>query len=304
MSNPRVTGTIRYAQDVELDGMLHTSVLRSPYPSARIVNVNTSAVPDSVVVLTPDDIRELGKYGCQIKDQMVLAVDRVRFVGDPVVAVAAPTKWEADAALELIDVDYEELPSVYDAVEAVSKEAPLVHEHHLISENDAAYFAMRPQEGTNICHRFRIRHGGMDIEESFEQADVIVEETYRTAGAQHVAMEPHASVARWEDSRLEVWTGTQTPFNLRTDLAGIFRIPESQVRILCPPMGGAFGAKTFVRVEAIVACLARKAGCPVKMVLSRYEEWLTLNRHPATIRMKLGARTDGTLVAKQVVQPL
>src|SRR5439155_3287698 len=240
---------------------------------------------------------ELGKYGCQIKDQSVLAVDRVRFAGDPVVAVAAPTKREADAALDLIDVDYEELPAVYDAVEAVSKEAPLVHEHHFISDNDAAYFEMRPQEGTNICHRFRIRHGDMDLEESFKQADVIVEETYRTASAQRAAMEPHASVARWKGGRLEVWTGTQTPFNLRTDLAGIFHIPDNQVRIICPPMGGGFGAKAFTRVEALVACLARKAGRPVKMVLSRYEEWLTLNRHPATLRVKLGARTDGTLVA-------
>src|SRR5205085_11545645 len=157
MSNPRVTGAIRYAQDVEFEGMLHASILRSPYPSARVVKVDTSAVPASVVVLTPDDIRGLGMYGCQIQDRTVLAVDRVRFVGDPVVAVAAPTKWEADDALDLINVDYEELPGVYDVVEAVAQEAPLVHEQHRISDNDAAYFEMRPQEGTNICHRFRIR---------------------------------------------------------------------------------------------------------------------------------------------------
>jgi CO/xanthine dehydrogenase Mo-binding subunit len=208
-------------------------------------------------------------------------VDRVRFVGDPVAAVAAPTKREAEEALNLIDVEYEALPGVYDAVEAVSERAPLVHEHHPISDNDAAYFGMRPQEGTNICHRFRIRHG--DIDEGFGHADVIVEETYRTAGAQPAPMEPHASVARWEEDRLEIWTGTQTPFNLRMDLAGIFKIPESQIRIICPPMGGAFGAKTFVRGEAIIACLARKAGRPVKLVLNRYEEWLTQSSpcHPA-----------------------
>ncbi|TME65686.1 MAG: xanthine dehydrogenase family protein molybdopterin-binding subunit [Chloroflexi bacterium] len=299
MSNPRVTGAIRYAQDVEFEGMLHASILRSPYPHARILRVDASAVPDSVVVLTPDDIRDFGSYGCQIQDQTVLPRDRVRFVGDPVVAVAAPTKQEADEALNLIDVEYERLPGVFDAVEAVAEGAPLVHEHHAISENDAAYFGIRPQEGTNICHRFRIRHG--DMEEGFKQADVVVEETYRTPGAQHASMEPHASVARWQDGRLEVWTGTQTPFNLRMDLAGIFNISESQIRIISPPMGGAFGAKTFVRTEAIAACLAQKAGRPVKIVLSRYEEWLTLNRHPATLQVKLGARADGTLVAKRVV---
>ncbi len=300
MSSSCVTGAIRYAQDVEFEDMLYASILRSPHPHARVLKVDASAVPDSVVVLTPDDIRELGMYGCQLKDQTVLAVDRVRFVGDPVVAVAASTKREADEALDLIDVEYEELPGVYDAVEAITKEAPLVHEHHPISDNDAAYFGIRPQQGANICHRFRIRHGNMDIEESFKQADVIVEETYRTPSAQHAPMEPHASVARWEGGRLEVWTGTQTPFNLRMDLAGIFNIPDKQVRIICPPMGGAFGAKTFVRGEAIVACLARKAGRPVKIVLSRHEEWLTLNRHPALLRVKVGARADGTLVAKRV----
>ena len=299
MSNPRVTGAIRYAQDVEFEGMLHASILRSPYPHARILRVDASAVPDSVVVLTPDDIRDFSSYGCQIQDQTVLPRERVRFVGDPVVAVAAPTKREADEALNLIDVEYERLPGVFDAVEAVAEGAPLVHEHHAISENDAAYFGIRPQEGTNICHRFRIRHG--DMEEGFKQADVVVEETYRTPGAQHASMEPHASVARWQDGRLEVWTGTQTPFNLRMDLAGIFNISESQIRIISPPMGGAFGAKTFVRTEAIAACLAQKAGRPVKIVLSRYEEWLTLNRHPATLQVKLGARADGTLVAKRVV---
>ncbi|HZS78177.1 MAG TPA: xanthine dehydrogenase family protein molybdopterin-binding subunit [Ktedonobacteraceae bacterium] len=299
MSNPRVTGAIRYAQDVEFDGMLYASILRSPYPHARVLKVDASAVPKSVVVLTLDDIRELGSYGCQIKDQTVLAIERARFVGDPVAAVAAPTKREADEALDLIDVEYEPLPGVFDAVEAVAEGAPLVHEHHAISDNDAAYFGIRPQEGTNICHRFRIRHGNID--EGFEQADVVVEETYRTPSAQHVPMEPHASVARWVDDRLEVWTGTQTPFNLRMDLAGIFSIPESQIRVISPPMGGAFGAKTFVRTEAIAACLARKANRPVKIVLSRYEEWLTLNRHPATIQVKLGAQADGTLVAKRVV---
>lgn len=298
MSNPRVTGALRYAQDVEFADMLHARILRSLYPHARILRVDTTALPDNVVVLTPDDVRELGKYGCQIKDQTVLATERVRFAGDPVAAVAAPTARQAEEALNLIDVEYEELPGVFDALEAVSEHAPLVHERLSISDNDAAYFGMRPQQGTNICHRFRIRQG--DIAAGFSQAEMIVEEMYRIAGAQHAPMEPHASLALWEGDRLAVWTGTQTPFNLRMELAGIFGIAEDRIRIVSPQMGGSFGAKTFVRYEAIVACLARKAGRPVKIVLARNEEWLTLNRHPAIVRIKLGARKDGVLVAKQV----
>jgi len=264
VTDPRVTGAVRYAQDVELEGMLEARILRSPFPHARIERVDTSAVPAGIVVLTPGDVADLGMYGAQIKDQTVLACDRARFAGDPVAAVAAATLREADEALALIDVDYEELDSVFDPVEACGQDAPLVHDRHNVSENDAAYFGIRPQQGTNVCHRFRLRQG--DVEAGFAEADVVVEETFRTAGAQHAHMEPHASVAQWENGRLEVWTGTQTPFNLRSDLAGVLGIAEDRIRIVCPPMGGAFGAKTFVRLEAIVACLARKAGRPAKEV--------------------------------------
>ena len=298
MIDPRVTGEVRYSQDVELEGMLHARILRSPHPHARVLRVDASAVPDGVVALTPDYVRDLGRYGAQLKDQTVLPLDCVRYVGDPVAAVAAETAREAEEALGLIEVEYEEVPPIFDEVEAASKVAPLVHEDINISENDAAYFGIRPQRGTNVCHRFRIRHG--DVDTGFQEADVIVEETYRTASAQHAHMEPHAALARWEGERLELWTGTQTPFNLRMDLAGLFGIPEERIRVVSLPMGGAFGAKTFVRVEAVVACLARKAGRPVRCVLGRDEEWLTLNRHPATVRIKLGARRDGTLVAKRV----
>jgi CO/xanthine dehydrogenase Mo-binding subunit len=297
-ADPRVTGAVRYAEDVELEGMLHARILRSPYAHARITHVDVSAVPDGVVVLGPGDVNGLGRYGAQIKDETVLALDRARFAGDPVAAVAAPTRSEAEDALALIEVDYEELPAVFDPVAACASDSPLVHEHHNVSENDAAYFGIRPEQGTNVCHRFRLRHG--DVEAGFEEADVIVEETYRTAAAQHVHMEPHAVVARWEGEGLELWTGTQTPFNLREDLAGIFGLDPERIRIVCPPMGGAFGAKAFLHIEAIAACLARKAGRPVKLVLDRSEEWLTLNRHPAVLTVKLGARADGTLLAKRV----
>ena len=293
-----VTGTNRYAVDVELPGMLHARVLRSPYPHARILSVDASAVPDGVVVLTPDDVRDLALYGCQIADEHVLAVDVVRYVGDPVVAVAADTESAAAEAIELIVVEYKGLPAVFDAVEAASETAPLVHDTHRVSDNPAAYFGLRPQPGTNICHLFSIRSG--DVDRGFAEADVIVEGSFRTAAAQHAAMEPHAALARWDGDRLEVWSGTQTPFNVRADLASIFGIPEDRVRVVVPPMGGSFGAKTFVRLEAIVAALAHKAGRPVKAVLPRAEEWVTLNRHPSEIHVRIGARADGTLVAKRV----
>ena len=295
--DPRVTGAQRYAVHVERPGMLHAAFVRSPHPHARVERVDASAVPASCVALLPEDVAELAPYGCQARDQRVLA-DVARHAGDIVAAVAAPTPAAARAAARAIEVAYTELPAVFDAVEACGPDAPLLHEHAAESAREAVSIGVRPLAGTNVCHRFRIRHG--DVDASFRAADVTVQRVFRTASAAHAPMEPHATLAEWEDGRLVLVTGTQTPFNLRADVAHAFGLQEADVRVVAPPMGGSFGAKTFVRLEAVVAALARKAGRPVKAVLERTEEFVTLNRHPATMRVRLGARRDGTLVAKEL----
>ena len=149
MTDPRVTGAILYSQDVEAEGMLHARFVRSPHAHARIVSVDASAVPEGVVVLTPDDVQDLGRYGPQIKDQEAIPQERVRHAGDIVAAVAAETPGEAKEALHLIEVEYEDLPAVFDEMGAFSKDAPLVHDRIHLSENDAAYFGIRPEQGTN-----------------------------------------------------------------------------------------------------------------------------------------------------------
>ena len=298
MSDPRIDGTQRYPSDLEVPGMLHGRILRSPVPHARLISIDASMVPEGVVVLLPADVADLSSYGCQIADETVLVRDRMRFIGDPVAAVAAVTPEAAAEALQCIDFEYEELPAVFDAPAAIADDAPLVHDAHVVSSNQAAYFGMRSVAGTNVCHRFQLVHG--DIEAGFAAADLVLEETFTTDSAAHVPMETHAAIAAWEGGRLCVTTGNQTPFNLRMDLAAIFGLGEAGVRVVCPPMGGSFGAKTFVRVEAIAAALARKAGAPVKVVLDRAEEFVTLNRHPSTITVRIGARRDGTLTAKTV----
>ena len=295
MTDARVTGAARYAEDVDLDGQLFARLVRSPFAHARVLAIDAEAVASGCVTLLPDDVRGLARYGVQIEDQTVLALDRVRYVGDVVAAVAAESPREAEEAAALVQVDYEEVPAVLDVVEAAAQGAPLVHDEIALASGGAAYFGMRPQPGTNVCHRFQLRHG--DVAAAWADADVVVEETYRTAAAQHAAMEPHACVARWDGDRLEVFTGTQTPFNLREELARIFGLASDRVRVVVPPMGGSFGAKTFLRTEALAAALARKAGRPVKLVLPRAEEWQTLNRHAAVVTMKIGALADGTLLA-------
>jgi CO/xanthine dehydrogenase Mo-binding subunit len=297
VSDPRVTGEARYAQDAELPGMWHAAFVRSPLPHARVLSIDGSAVPETAVVLTADDVAGLGRYGCQLKDQAVLA-DPARHVGDVVAAVAAPTRAEARIAAAAVTVEYEELPAVFDPLAATAAGAPLLHPQVGDSAHDPVSTGVRPLPGTNVCHRFRLLHGDVDV--GFRKADVVVEETYRTAPAQHAPMEPHATLASWDGERLELVTGTQTPFNLRADLAGLFGIGEESIRVLAPPMGGSFGAKTFTRLEPLAACLARKAGRPVKAVLERDEEWLTLNRHPAVVRVRIGATATGDLMAKRL----
>ena len=301
----RVTGAIEYAVDIALPGMLHGKILRSPFPHARIVRIDAraaEALPGVVAVLTRDDLLDNPAiqpvYGPQIKDQPIVALDRVRYVGDAVAAVAAEDPSIAAEALLAIDVEYEELPAVFDAVEAAQPDAPKVHELTEDWLGTAAYFGMRPIPGTNICHRYSLRHG--DIERGFAEAEHVFEATFHTPSAQHVALEPHAAVAVFEDGDLVVYTGTQSPFNVRDALAEMFRLPPERVRVIVPTLGGSYGSKVFPQVEPIAAALAWKAGRPVKVVLSRDEEFVKINRHPATITIKLGVRRDGTLVAKQV----
>ena len=290
--DPRITGAIRYAQDQEMPGMLHARILRSPHAHAVVVSVDVKAVPSNVVCLTRSDVADLEPfYGPMVRDQPIVARDRVLHVGDVVAAVAASSPREAEAALDLIKVEYRELPGVFEPEEATGDSAPELHEGLRYPPD------LRP-DGRNVCHRFRLQAGLG--EEGFGVAEVILEETFTVAGAAHVPMEPHATLGYWTGGRLHVISGTQTPFNLRRDLAHLFRMPEESVRVVVAPMGGSFGAKTFIRLEPVVAALARKAGRPVRAVSTRAEEFVMLNRHPARFRIRLGARRDGTFVAKSV----
>ncbi|MDW8060350.1 MAG: xanthine dehydrogenase family protein molybdopterin-binding subunit [Thermomicrobium sp.] len=303
----RVTGRIRFAQDVAIPGMLHAAVVRSTVPHARIRRIETGAaraVPGVVAVVTAAELARIPGihpvYGPQIEDQPVLAIDRVRYVGDMVALVAAETPRAARQAAERVVVDYEPLPAVFDPVEAMQPGAPLVHELRPEEPHrgHAVYFGLRPLFGTNCCNHFHLYTG--DIERGFAEAALVLEETFRVPAAQHVAMEPHAALAYWENGRLVVISGTQTPFNTRQMLAQIFGLSAEQVRVVVPPMGGSFGCKVFPRIEPQVAVLAYLTGRPVKLVLDRYEEFVTLTRHATVVTIRLGLTRDGRITAKRV----
>jgi CO/xanthine dehydrogenase Mo-binding subunit len=302
----KVTGRAQYLADMSLPGMLHGKISRSPYPHARITRIDASKaakVTGVVAVLTRDDIlHDQGiepYYGPVFKDQTIVAVEKVRHVGDPVAAVAALTFDAAEAALKLIEVDYEELPAVLNVEDALKSNPTLVHETVRVPESGFADLAeLKPIDGTNICTHFKLDRG--DIAKGFAESDHIFEDTFTLPATQHSFLETHACIASVEPGgRITVWATTQNPFVVRTQLANIFKVPVSKVRVIVPYLGGGYGGKVYPKIEPITVALAQKAGRPVRLVLSREEVFYTITKHAAVIRMKTGVKNDGTLVARE-----
>jgi CO/xanthine dehydrogenase Mo-binding subunit len=302
----KVTGKAQYLADMIVPGMCHGKILRSPYPHARIKKIETAKarkVPGVVAVLTRDDIlHDEGiepYYGPVFKDQTILAVEKVRHVGDPVAAVAALTVDAADEALRLIEVEYEELPAVLDVQQALKPGATLVHESiKLPTSGFADLVEIKPVEGTNICTHFKLNRG--DIDKGFAESDHVFEDTFTLPATQHSFLETHACIASVEPAgRITVWATTQNPFVVRTQLANIFKVPVSKVRVIVPYLGGGYGGKVYPKIEPITVALAQKAGRPVRVVLSREEVFYTITKHAAVIRMKTGVKKDGTLIARE-----
>jgi len=302
----KVTGRAQYLADMTVPGMLHGKILRSPYPHARITRIDATEaakLPGVMAVLTREDIlHDEGIepfYGPVFKDQTIVATEKVRHVGDPVAAVAALTIDAAEAALKLIEVDYEELPAVLSIDDALKTGAMLVHDSVKLPTSGFADLAeIRPIEGTNLCTHFRLNRG--DIDKGFAEADQVFEDTFTLPATQHSFLETHACIASVDPGgRITVWATTQNPFVVRTQLANIFKVPVAKVRVIVPYLGGGYGGKVYPKVEPITVALSQKAGRPVRLVLSREEVFYTITKHAAVIRMKTGVRNDGTLIARE-----
>ena len=302
-SRDRVTGRIPYTVNLEPPGTLHVAILRSTVPHARLVRVDATAaqgLPGVVATLTRDDfadssIRPL--FGPVFRDQPIVAIDRVRYVGEPVAAVAATDRRSAEAALAAIDVEYDELPAVFTPQDALAAGAPILHERFGDTAPGYADIVLQGQGG-NVCNKFQLRKG--DGTDGFSFADEVFEHEFSSPAVQHVSMEPHAALASFEGDRLVVHTSTQTPYAVRDALAYMFRLPASHVRVVVPPLGGGFGGKTYAKVEPIAAVLSRMTHRPVKVELTREEEFVTNRKHQAFIKLRTGVRRDGTIVAREV----
>ncbi|MBI2491329.1 MAG: xanthine dehydrogenase family protein molybdopterin-binding subunit [Candidatus Rokubacteria bacterium] len=298
----KVTGRARYLSDLELPGMAHARLLRSPYPRARLLGVEVArarAHPGVHAVLTAADLTWCEPfYGPALRDRPLLATDVVRYEGDPVVAVAAVDEATAVEALDLVEVDYEELPAVMTLEEALAPGAPLVHAGEPLAGHFSDLSTLRARPGTNICHQFDYARGrGAG---GFAEAALTLEDTYTFPRVQHYSMEPHGAIAAWDaEGGLTVWASTQNPFSVRAELAKMFGLPASRIRIAVPLLGGGFGGKTYAKLEPLAAALARVAGRPVRLQASVEDAFRTVRRCSARVRVRLGFRRDGGLVAVQ-----
>ena len=294
----KVTGDARYTADVLLSGTLWAKTLRSPYPHARIVRVDTSRAekaPGVRAILTGADVRGI-LYGRRYRDISVLAQDRVRFIGERVAAVAADTLEQAEEALELLEVDYEEFPAVFDPVTALQEGAPIIHP-------DVNSYPGLPKPLARPSNAFvnDIFTRG-NIAEGFAQSDVVVENTFTVSRVHQAFLEPHCCLVWIDDQdRVQMWSPNKAPQGLKESMSAALNIPKEKIRVNPVVIGGDFGGKGAPIDEPICYLLALRTGRPVKMVMEYREEFVAgAPRHAAVIRLKTGVKRDGTMVAHEM----
>jgi CO/xanthine dehydrogenase Mo-binding subunit len=293
----KVTGEARYTADVLLPGTLWAKTLRSTYAHARIKRIDVSRAekaPGVRAVLTGNDVRGI-LYGRRYRDISVLAQGRVRFMGERVAAVAAETLEQAEHALDLIQVDYEELPAVFDPESALHEGAPLIHP-------DVASYKGLPKPLDHPTNRFvhDVFTRG-DIEVGFAQADLIVENTFTVPRVHQSFLEPHCCLVWIDRERVQMWSPNKVPHGLKESMSQAFGIPREKIRVNPVAIGGDFGGKGAPIDEPICYLLAVRSGRPVKMVMEYREEFFAgAPRHAAIIKLKTGVNRDGTIVAHQM----
>ena len=296
----KVRGQTIYAADVKLPGLLWAKILRSPHPHARIRRVDISQaekVPGVRAVITGEDVkgRLIGK---QIRDMPVLCWDTVRFAGDRVAAVAAETVDAAEEALNLIEVDYELLPAVFDPLAAMAPGAPKIHEN--VGDYDGAPKNLLATDLRNGLTRLAWKKG--DVDAGFRDADLVMEHTFQIPARHQGYLEPHAATVAIEpDGRIQVWASVKNPFGVRSQLAKCLSVGEERIRMNPVNVGGEFGGKGDGVDLPVLYFLAAKAGRPVKIVMSYAEELSASNpAHPTVITIRSGVKRDGRIIARTI----
>jgi CO/xanthine dehydrogenase Mo-binding subunit len=298
----KVTGRAEYAHNLRLPGMLHAKLFRSTVPHGGIRSIaaaEAAALPGVARVVTGEDVRGLipsPYYGPAFHDQPILALDKVRFVGEPVAAVLAADPHVAEQAAGLITAEYDEYPAVYDEIEAMEG-AVIVHDELKPAGTFADLKHLAGRRNTNVALDFHLRRG--DTEKAFATADRVIAHTFRTQQCLHLPFETLVSVAEPTQSGITIYSATQTPSFVRTEIARLLGWPENRVRIKVPYLGGGYGGKLYIKLEALALALSMLARRPVKVANTMEEHFYTITKHPSTFRIKSGLESDGRIVARK-----
>lgn len=298
----KVTGAARYAIDLSVPGMVHAVVVRSSRAHARITGIDRAAAaasPGVLRVITGDDLLAAGLtpyYGHVVLDHPVLAIGKVRFHGEPVALVVAESRREAAEAADLVDVRYEELPSVTDALEALEADAPVLHEERGERVGDEGFEGGEAGLSGNVSSFARVEWG--DVDAAFKDAPVVVEGEYRYPMLYGYAMEPYNALAFFDQGDLVVYSSAQHVYMVRRDLARMFGLALARVRVIAPYVGGGYGTKSYTKVEGMTAMATYFTGRPVKLDCSVEEAMLTTRSDAAFIRARSAFTKDGMLLAR------
>ena len=293
----KARGEAVYTTDMGVPGMLYGKILRSKYPHARILSIDVAEakrLPGVKAVITANDIpRNL--WGLLVKDKPALTTDKVRYVGDEIAGVVATDVDKAEEALDRIKVEYEELPAVFDATEAMKKESPVIHEKLADYKQITPIY---PVAGTNINSFRKLRKG--DAEIGFKQADFIFEDEFVVPTVHSCALEPITCISQMDAAdNITIWSSTQTPYEVRDAIADYLGMPYNKIRVIVPFLGGGFGGKLIMKAELICALMSKAAGRPVKLEFSREEFFMAGGRRPPLVmKIRTGVKKDGKIVAR------
>jgi CO/xanthine dehydrogenase Mo-binding subunit len=303
-SQAKVTGSVEYVHNLEVPGMLHGKIFRSTIPHARLKRIDVgaaSAAPGVERVITWRDVLSIipdPYYGPAFHDQPILALEKVRYAGEAVAVVLSADPYAAQQARDLIQVDYEELPAAFDEVEAARPGAPLVHEQLRPGSMFADLLHVKMRSGSNVHVDYRVRRG--DVEKAFRAAQHVFEDTFHTPAVVAAPLEPIVAIAEPPRSGpLTIHSSTQNPSFVRGELARLLGWPENRIRVRTGFLGGGFGGKQYIKLEAMAAACALLAGRPVKISLTMDEQFVTITRHATTIRMKTGVSAEGRILARE-----
>jgi CO/xanthine dehydrogenase Mo-binding subunit len=298
----KVTGRAEYTHLMRLPGMLHGKVFRSTVAHGRIKSVDVSQaqkIPGVFRVITIEDVRKVipdPYYGPAFHDQPILADEKVRFVGEPVAVVLAADPHVAEAATHAIVAEYEELEPIYDEVEAMTSAAH-VHDQLKPAGSFADLKHLKGIKDTNLALQAKTRRG--DVDKVFAEAAHVFEHEFRTQKCLHVPFEPFASIADYKDSGLTIYSGAQGPSFVRSEIARLLNWPENRVRIKVPYLGGGYGGKLYIKLEALVTACSMIARRPVKIALTMEEQFYQITKHPATVRIKSAVDKSGRITARK-----